>query len=76
LEEWLKLSVVWTSNSMYNSPIFCNPKKQGQGHWILEDFRELNQNSHIHKSPHASQILAELIPEYSPLWTSLPDSGR
>jgi hypothetical protein len=49
LEEWLKLRVVRRSNSLYNLPIFFVPKKQGQGLQIIQDFRELNQNSHIHK---------------------------
>jgi Reverse transcriptase (RNA-dependent DNA polymerase) len=49
LEEWLKLGVVRRSDSLYNSPIFCVPKKQGQGLQIVQDFRELNQNSHIDK---------------------------
>jgi hypothetical protein len=49
LDEWLKLGVVKRSNSLYNSPIFCIPKKQGQGLRIVLDFRELNQNSHIDK---------------------------
>jgi hypothetical protein len=49
LDEWLKLGVVKRSNSLYNSPIFCIPKKQGQGLRIIQDFRELNQNSHIDK---------------------------
>ncbi len=35
LDEWLKLGVVQQSNSSYNSPIFCVPKKQGQGLWIV-----------------------------------------
>jgi hypothetical protein len=48
-DEWLKLGVVKRSNSLYNSPIFCVPKKQGQGLHIVQDFRELNQNSHIDK---------------------------
>jgi len=47
LEEWLKLEVVRRSDSLYNSPIFCVPKKQGLR--IVQDFRELNQNSHIDK---------------------------
>jgi len=46
-DEWLKLGVVKRSNSLYNSPIFCVPKKQGQGLRIVQDFMELNQNSHI-----------------------------
>jgi hypothetical protein len=49
LEEWLKLGVVGRSDLLYNSLIFCVPKKQGQGLWIIQDFRELNQNSHIDK---------------------------
>jgi hypothetical protein len=31
LDEWLKLGVIKRSDSLYNSPIFCVPKKQGQG---------------------------------------------
>ncbi len=45
----MKLGVIKRSNSLYNSPIFCVPKKQGQGLRIFQDFRELNQNSHIDK---------------------------
>ncbi len=44
-----EMGVVKRSNSLYNSPIFCVPKKQGQGLCIVQDFRELNQNSHIDK---------------------------
>jgi hypothetical protein len=50
LDELLKFGVIKRSNSLYNSPIFCVPKKkQGQGLQIVQDFRELNQNSHIDK---------------------------
>jgi len=42
LDEWLKLGVVRRSSSPYNSPIFCIPKKQGQGLRIIQDFRQLN----------------------------------
>ncbi len=45
LNEWLKLRVVKSSNSLYNSPILCVPKKQEQGLWIVQDVWELNQNS-------------------------------
>ena len=47
LQEWLKLGVVRRSQSMYNSPIFCVPKKVGKGLRIVQDFRELNEHSHI-----------------------------
>jgi len=49
LTEWLKLGVVRRSQSRYNSPIFCVPKKTGQGIGIIQDFRELNEHSHIDK---------------------------
>jgi len=49
LDEWLKLGVVKCANSLYNSPIFCIPKKQGQGIWVVQDFQELNNHSHIDK---------------------------
>ena len=49
LTEWLKLGVVRRSQSMYNSPIFCVPKKTGQGLCIVQDFRELNEHSHMDK---------------------------
>ena len=49
LDEWLRLGVVRRSNSLYNSPIFCVPKKQGQGLRIVQDFRELNNHTHIDK---------------------------
>ncbi len=41
-----------TSDDLTNTldlMIFCVPKKQGQGLRIVQDFRELNQNSHIDK---------------------------
>ncbi len=42
LDEWLKLGVVKQANSLYNSPIFCVPKKYGQGLRVMQDFHELN----------------------------------
>jgi len=59
LDEWLKLGVVKRSNSLYNSPIFCIPNKQGQGLLIIEDFRELNQNSH--KDKYSMKEITECI---------------
>jgi hypothetical protein len=49
LDEWLKLGVVKQTNSLYNSLLFCVPKKQGQGLRIVQDVRELNSHSHIDK---------------------------
>jgi hypothetical protein len=49
LDEWLKLGVVQMTRYAYNSPIFCLPKKKGQGLRIIQDFQQLNQHSHINK---------------------------
>jgi len=49
ISEWLKLGIVKRSQSMFNSPIFCVPKKNGQGLRIVQDFRALNANSYIDK---------------------------
>jgi hypothetical protein len=49
LEEWLKLGVVKHANTLYNSPMFCVPKKQGQGLRLVQDFGELNNHLHIFK---------------------------
>jgi len=43
----LKLGVVQRSDLLYNYPICFVPKKQRHGLWIVQDFRELNQNFHI-----------------------------
>jgi hypothetical protein len=32
LANWLKLGVVQKSDSLYNSPVFCVPKKGGNGY--------------------------------------------
>ena len=37
------------SDSLYNSPVFCVPKKGGNGLRIVQDFRELNQKSYMDK---------------------------
>ena len=46
--DWLKLGIVSKTNSLYNSPVFCVPKKDGSLR-IVQDFRQLNLNSHIDK---------------------------
>ena len=38
IDDWLKLGVVRRSSSMYNSPIFCVPKKNSNGLKIVQDF--------------------------------------
>jgi hypothetical protein len=81
LEEWLKIGVVRRSKSIYNAPIFCVPKKSGQGLYIVQDFRELNNQCHIDK--YSMKEINECIGEIGhanisipPCWTSPQDSVK
>jgi hypothetical protein len=73
LDEWLKLGVVRQSSSNYNSPIFCVPKKQGQGLQIVQDFRLLNQHSHIDKysMKEISECIGDIGRANSSIFTTL-----
>jgi hypothetical protein len=73
LDEWLKLGVVPQSNSNYNSPIFCVQKKQGQGLRIVQDFRLLNQHSHIDKysMKEISECIGDIGRANSSIFTTL-----
>jgi hypothetical protein len=44
VKEWLKLGIVQTSHSRYNSPIFVVKKKDGSFR-LVQDFRALNQQT-------------------------------
>ena len=46
--EWLKLGIIQSSRSQYNSPIFVVAKKDGS-HRLVQDFRALNQQTYIDK---------------------------
>jgi len=73
VDKWLKLGVVQQSNSSYNSPIFCVPKKQGQGLRIVQDFRLLNQHSHIDKysMKEISECIGDIGRANSSIFTTL-----
>ena len=42
---WLQSGVIERAHSKYNSPIFCVPKKEGQGYRPVLDYRKLNAKS-------------------------------
>jgi hypothetical protein len=42
---WLQCGIIERSKSNYNSPIFCAPKKDGQGIRTVLDYRMLNSRS-------------------------------
>ena len=42
VRQWLKLGIVEHAKSPYNAPIFCVPKKEGQGWRVVLDYRKLN----------------------------------
>jgi hypothetical protein len=42
---WLQCGIIERSKSNYNSPIFCVPKKDGQGIRTVLDYRMLNSRS-------------------------------
>ncbi len=73
LEEWLKLGKVRQSNSSYNSPIFCIPKKQDQGLQIVQDIGLLNQHSHIDKysMKEISECIGDIGRANSSIFTTL-----
>ena len=73
IDDWLKLGVVRRSSSMYNSPIFCVPKKNNKGFRIVQDFRELNLNSHIDKysMKEISECIGDIGRANSSIFTTL-----
>ncbi len=74
----VEIGVVKRSNSLYNSPIFWDPKKQGQGLRIVQDFRELNQNSHIYKysMKEITKYIGDIGRANSTIFTSLDLTSR
>jgi len=46
VKDWLKLGIIERSNSRWNSPVFCVPKKGDQGNLrVVQDFRQINNHS-------------------------------
>ena len=73
LEDWLKLGVVRRTRSLYNSPIFCVPKKNGQGLRIVQDFRGLNAKTKTDKysTKEISECLADIGKANSSIFTTI-----
>jgi len=72
LQEWLKLGIIETCRSKYNSPLFLVAKKDG-GLRIVQDFRALNENTHVDKySMHdVNECVAEIGRAGSTIFTTL-----
>ena len=72
LQEWLKLGIIEPCRSRYNSPLFLVAKKDG-GLRIVQDFRALNENSHVDKySMHdVNECVAEIGRAGSTIFTTL-----
>jgi transposase InsO family protein len=47
LRQWLQLGIVAPARSKFNSPIFCVPKKEGQGWRVVLDYRKINSSSKL-----------------------------
>jgi hypothetical protein len=47
LRQWLALGIVAPARSKFNSPIFCVPKKEGQGWRVVLDYRKINSASKL-----------------------------
>ncbi len=80
LDEWLKLEVVKRSNSLYNSPLFCVPKKTR-----VSGLYRISVNGTItlisictvwRRSQNVSVTSAEQTPPFFQLWTSLWVYGK
>jgi hypothetical protein len=45
VSKWMKMGIIESSKSQFNSPIFCVKKKEGQGLRVVLDYRRLNAKS-------------------------------
>jgi len=42
VRDWVKIGIIEPAQSLYNSPLFCVKKKEGQGLRVVLDYRKLN----------------------------------
>jgi hypothetical protein len=69
---WMNSSMGSLRVDLYNSPIFYLPKTQGQGLRIVQDFRELHQNSHCDKySNEIMECISNISQANSTIFTML-----
>jgi hypothetical protein len=73
VREWLKLGIVEPASSPFNSPIFCVPKKEGQGLRIVLDYRKLNSISlpDRYSLRSVDDCLAEIGKKHSKIFTTI-----
>ena len=72
VKEWLKMGIVQPTRSRYNSPMFLVNKKDG-GFRVVQDFRALNNNSHLDKysMKDVSECIGEIGRSHSTLFSTL-----
>jgi len=76
VNEWLKMGVVQSTRSKYNSPIFAVSKKNG-GIRLVQDFRALNAATHVDKysMKDVSECIGEIGRSGSTLFTTIDLTG-
>jgi hypothetical protein len=72
VKEWLKMGIVQPTRSRYNSPMFLVNKKDG-GFLVVQDFRALNNNSHLDKysMKDVTECIGEIGRSHSTIFSTL-----
>ena len=72
VKEWLKMGIVQPTRSRYNSPMFLVNKKDG-GFRVVQDFRALNNNSHLDKysMKDVTECIGEIGRSHSTIFSTL-----
>jgi hypothetical protein len=72
IQEWLRLGIIQTSRSWYNSPVFLVEKKKGTKR-VVQDFQYLKSNTYVYKysMKDVQECISEIGPAGSTIFTTL-----